>query len=68
VDGASFRAALESSPIRSSLFLRLATSGVTTLLAVLVAVPSAYALSRFRFRGIVLLDTTIDLSIVMPPW
>jgi molybdate transport system permease protein len=42
-------------------------SAVTALLSMVVAIPSAYALSRFRaFRSSVI-DTLLDLPIVVPP-
>ena len=47
--------------------LSLATSAITASLAMVVGIPSAYALSRFRFRGLSIIDTVIDLPIVMPP-
>jgi molybdate transport system permease protein len=33
----------------------------------IVAIPSAYALSRFRFRALSVIDTVIDLPLVVPP-
>jgi molybdate transport system permease protein len=36
------------------------------LLAILVAVPSGYALSRYPFRGMIVLDVIIDALIVLP--
>lgn len=42
-------------------------SAVTALLSMLVAIPSAYALSRYRIPGAALVDTLLDLPIVVPP-
>ena len=53
--------------VTAALLLSLETSLCTTALAMLVAIPSAYALSRFRFRFSSVLDTLIDLPIVVPP-
>jgi molybdate transport system permease protein len=53
--------------IRDALWLSLWTSTLTTLIAVLFAVPMGYALSRYRFPGHVLVDTIVDLPIVFPP-
>ncbi|HOS92826.1 MAG TPA: ABC transporter permease [Armatimonadota bacterium] len=47
--------------------LSLITSLITTMLAMVVGIPSAYALSRFRFRGMSVIDTVIDLPLVIPP-
>jgi len=43
------------------------TSIIATGLAVLFAVPGAYALSRYDFPGKAAIDTIIDLPIVLPP-
>ena len=67
VDATDFRDALANPEIRTALVLTLASSVVTTILAVLVAVPTAYVLSRRRFRGAILVDTLIDMCIVLPP-
>lgn len=66
VSAGSMREILSSPDIRHALALSLATSLAATLLCVLVAVPSAYALSRYAFRGILILDTIVDLLIVAP--
>jgi len=47
--------------------LSLVTSFLSTLLSVLVAIPAGYVLSRYRFPGHVLVDTVLDLPIVLPP-
>ena len=47
--------------------LSMVTSVVSTLLSVLVAIPAGYVLSRHRFPGHFLLDTILDLPIVVPP-
>lgn len=47
--------------------LSVVTSIVSTLLSVLVAIPSGYVLSRHRFPGHFFLDTVLDLPIVIPP-
>ncbi|MFO7957065.1 MAG: ABC transporter permease [Candidatus Brocadiia bacterium] len=50
-----------------AIILSLVTSGISTVLAVLVAVPGAYFMSRHRFPGYFLVDTLLDLPIVLPP-
>ena len=47
--------------------LSLVTATVSTVLAMAVAVPAAYALSRFRYPGRGLVDTFLDLPLVLPP-
>ncbi len=43
------------------------TSIISTGLAVLFAIPGAYALSRYDFPGKAAIDTIIDLPMVLPP-
>ncbi len=51
----------------AALRLSLITATMTTLLALFVAVPGAYALSRFHLPGKSILDTLLDIPIVVPP-
>ena len=43
------------------------TVSASTILAVIVGVPAAYALSRYRVPAVLLVDTIIDLPLVLPP-
>ncbi len=47
--------------------LSVLTATVTTAFAILLGVPTAYALSRYRFHLTVILDTIVDLLIIIPP-
>ncbi len=47
--------------------LSLATATASSLLATTIAIPVAYLLSRYRFPGKALLDTLLDLPIVLSP-
>ncbi len=47
--------------------LSVLTATTTAFLATFIGVPTAYALSRFRFRFAVVVDTIVDLLIVIPP-
>ncbi len=53
--------------VTEALRLSLATSAVSTALAVALGTPLAYGLARYRFPGRVVLDTLVDLPIVLPP-
>lgn len=66
VDKASIREVAFSRDIRQAFVLTLYTSVLTTFFSILVAVPTAYALSRYRFKGIVVFDTLVDILIVLP--
>ncbi len=50
-----------------ALQLSLTTATVATLLACVVGTPVAYLLARENFRGKTVLDTLIDLPMVLPP-
>jgi molybdate transport system permease protein len=58
---------LSSKYILHALWMSVWTSCVTTVIAMIFAVPMGYALSRYRFRGQVLADAIVDLPIVFPP-
>lgn len=58
---------LNSPEIRYSIGLSLATCTTTAVLSLLVAVPIGYLLSRASFRGKELVDSLIDIPIVLPP-
>ena len=59
--------ALRSRDIRFSIKLSLVSCTLTTLLSLWVAVPIGYMMSRFEFRGKPLIDTLLDIPIVLPP-
>lgn len=67
VDLGDFRAVAGSPAMRYAMAASLVTVTITTTLSVLLAVPAAYALTYHRvpFRRVV--DTVLDLPIVMPP-
>jgi len=52
---------------RSALRLSLLTASATTLVAVIVGTPVAYALARSHFPGKPIVDALVDLPIVLPP-
>ena len=67
VDPESIRAVWQDSNLQASIRLTLLTCSITAILAVLFATPIGYLLSRFRFPGRNLVDTMIDIPIVIPP-
>jgi molybdate transport system permease protein len=60
-------AALASEEIRYAIKLSLLSCSLTTLLALWVAVPLGYLLSRYEFRGKAALEALLDVPIVLPP-
>lgn len=61
------RTAFSDPALRHSVLLSLVTSSVSTLLAMALAVPAGYVMSRRRFPGHAAADTILDLPIVLPP-
>lgn len=56
-----------SEPTLAALQLSLTTATLSTLIAFAVGTPVAYLLARENFRGKALVDTLIDLPMVLPP-
>jgi molybdate transport system permease protein len=64
---AHFWEALASPEIRYAIRLSLISCSITTILSLWVAVPLGYLMSRYRFRGKLLLDAVLDIPVVLPP-
>ncbi|MCC7421028.1 MAG: ABC transporter permease [Planctomycetaceae bacterium] len=62
-----FAEALRKPEIQAAIELTLVSCTVSALLSVWVATPLGYLLSRFAFRGRWLVDTIIDIPVVLPP-
>ncbi len=52
---------------RDALGLSLLTATLSAMLAVLIGTPTAFLLAREEFRGKPILDTIVDLPMVLPP-
>ncbi len=65
--GPLFLETLLSSRTLFSLRLSLCAATIATLVSVLFAVPSAYALSRYRFWGRQVVDTILELPMIVSP-
>src|SRR4029079_19635961 len=53
--------------IQHAIWLTLVSCSISAILSVWVATPLGYFLSRFTFRGRWLIDTVIDIPVVLPP-
>jgi molybdate transport system permease protein len=53
--------------VRHAIWLSVWTSSVAAVIALGIAVPSGYLLSRRRTRGMQVLDALVDVPIVLPP-
>ena len=58
---------LGSAEIVQAVSLSLTTTAISTCAALLFGTPLAYLLARRRFRGRALIDTLVDLPMVLPP-
>lgn len=67
LDLAQLSANLANPAVTRALLLSLTTGTAATLLAVLAGMPLAMLLARRQFRGRNLLDTLVDLPMVLPP-
>jgi molybdate transport system permease protein len=65
--GGSLVAALGSGAVIDALTLSLITTAISLGLTVALATPLAHLLARRRFRGAAVLETIVDLPIVLPP-
>src|SRR5208337_4180523 len=57
---------LRDSEVLSALYLTIYTSGLTSLVAVLLGVPLGYLLGKYEFRGRSFLDSIIEVPLVIP--
>jgi molybdate transport system permease protein len=62
-----FFASLSNPEVISALSLSLFTSVISLIVVILVGTPFAYVHCRSRYPGKVLVDTLIDLPLVLPP-
>jgi len=67
VAGGALEAAVGDPVVLDALSLSLGTTAVSLVLTVLLGTPFAYVLARRRFRGSSVLETIVDLPIVLPP-
>jgi molybdate transport system permease protein len=63
----SLFSAISSSEILFAIGLSLITATISTIISMIVAVPVAYAISKNEFFGKSLVDTLLDLPIVISP-
>ena len=62
-----FFATLNNPDVVSALWLSLFTTCITLTIVVLVGTPFAYFHSRYSYPGKMIVDTLIDLPLVLPP-
>ena len=65
--GGALGTALAAPVVMDALVLSLVTTAITVAITLGFGTPLAYLLARRRFRGAALIETVIDLPIVLPP-
>ena len=65
--GGSLAVALGSGAVVDALTLSLVTTAISLSLTIALATPLAHLLARRRFRGASIVETIVDLPIVLPP-
>lgn len=63
----NFLVTLQKPEVQAAFRLTVLTCTVAAILSIWVATPLGYLLSRFRFPGRWIVDTIIDIPIVLPP-
>ena len=58
---------LSDTDIRSAIMISLIAATISSGMAITLAIPAAYALARIEFRGKQIIDTFIDLPMVLTP-
>lgn len=53
--------------VLSALYISLKSTSISLIIIILVGIPSAYSLAKYRMYGKEFIDTLIDLPIVLPP-
>lgn len=66
-DGSLFKEILFSERTLYSIKLSLIAATVASILGIFLAIPSAYALSRYEFRGKDIIDTILELPMIVSP-
>lgn len=67
LDPAEISTQLQDWQVIGAIQLSLYTSAIATLIAFVLAVPSAYFMATRKFPGKAIIDTIMDLPIVLPP-
>jgi molybdate transport system permease protein len=62
-----FLGSLRDPEVHFAIRLSVTTALLTMIVSLIFAIPAAYVLSRHHFRGEKLVDTILDLPIVVPP-
>lgn len=67
INGETFWTELTSAEVFGAIKLTLFTATVSAVLAILIGIPSAYALSKMQFKGKGFIDALLDVPVVLSP-
>ncbi len=67
VDPAAISENMANEEVGQAIWLSVITTASSTMLGLVLGTPLAYLLARHRFRGRSIVDTLIDLPMVLPP-
>ena len=67
VEGGSLATTIGSRAVREALLLSLTTTAVSLGVIIALGTPLAFLLARRRFAGAGLVETAVDLPLVLPP-
>lgn len=67
LDWGAFFSTMISPEVLFAVRLSILTATITTIIAITIAIPAAYAISQMEFPGKNLVDTILDLPIVISP-
>jgi len=65
--GTSFSEVLRQDYMLQSIKLTFLSCTMSAVLSVIIAVPIAYLLSRYQFRGRAVIDAILDVPVILPP-
>jgi len=63
----ALNASLASPEIRFAILLSLATSAISTIICIVIAIPVAYALARYQFFGKRIATLALTIPLTLPP-
>lgn len=64
---AGLRSLVREDPVWHAVLLSVGTATAAATLALIVALPAAYGLARYRFHGHMVIDVLLDLPVVLSP-
>lgn len=67
ISSSNFLNILRSPPIKHAIYLSFVTSSISVAIVTLISIPIGYALSRYKFPGSEIIQSIVDIPIILPP-